>query len=705
MGNEIESVEERLRRLTAEASSLIAEETQSTALVAQSTGTALAPADVKKALAKQHAAVVYKMAELKKAQEAFRTEMERMMSASHDLLAPLQAQVAMLKEGIWAVNLYLGREEELVALRGGEPAPAETPLDVYQAVLAMDEETAAFPETGGMDADNIEVFEQWLLADPAHLDQVAPSPKCVVVCIPRRQERDYGSPYANATRNAANKQSHWIIRNGERVYRMTTEITVGERLMPLRDEFTGLFRAREYDWKTRGYVTVDLVPGTDAWLRAEKKQGARQRHFMRVALILQGLMDRTSVFTPLPNGEPFSLLHPEAYERGLVRIVANAEANQLTTRQPAFYTWLAGLNAKLRPGMHIIGSFKGQAWAQANKHDERPRVRPETASSPQSNTIYRLDERVTRYGDAGWLFRYVRTDKVCVQVPGSYRLEQREAKNRASCFVMASDRFILPLDLVTVDEMRAYLHARTERHAYITMMPLLHAAIAVKEAEAEAEAPFRQLLAGEIAKARNVSVSDAEVAVPELVDWWKLANRWHRPLVTGLGDDRLDRATEAKAVRLIVAEFGARAKIDPQANDRDSAAVARLRELDPQVLFIGRTRSGGYLAFAPQPRTYGEHTTAPSTWTREYTLGSPKGAASTREWILPGNRATRTTELFASPRLERLGSDRYPQGAPQRAADRHVRSRLVGAVSQQKARPRGPRHHLQPQSQRLHLRA
>ena len=40
----------------------------------------------------------------------------------------------------------------------------------------------------GIDARSIEQFDEWLLADPAHLDQVLPEAKGVVVLVPRWTE-------------------------------------------------------------------------------------------------------------------------------------------------------------------------------------------------------------------------------------------------------------------------------------------------------------------------------------------------------------------------------------------------------------------------------------------------------------------------------------------------------------------------------------
>lgn len=129
--------------------------------------------------------------ELIRAQQAALEAQLRAMAAE---LEPLQAQIAMYEEGIWTMNLYLGRDEEIHTLRAGEPAPAGTPIHVRQQVLAMDEESALFAEAGGMDVRDIEAFDKWITSDPRHLEQVLPEQRGVVAIIPRRQARDYGEP-------------------------------------------------------------------------------------------------------------------------------------------------------------------------------------------------------------------------------------------------------------------------------------------------------------------------------------------------------------------------------------------------------------------------------------------------------------------------------------------------------------------------------
>lgn len=619
-----ETAEQALTRIAEEAQQLAAEHnTASTDLV-----TANVPADIVRAqMADRRSALLRKQAELNDARKAMEAEMRAKISAAMASLEPMMKEVKQLQEGIWTVNLYLGRDEQIVPLRGGEPAPAEAPIHIRQLVLSMDEETAIHAGSGGIDHMDVEKFDKWLLADPAHLDQVLPETKGVVVLVPRRRGRDYGDPWTNAARNKENEQSYWLIRNGTRVYRMRTDFTVGKTILPKRTEFTDMFFETRHNWDTGQSERVLMEPGSRAWMDTEEKQNARQRHYMRSALILQGLLDRTSVFEPKPAYH-VSTVNPSSYEAGHVVLITDAEEDrQLTTGREPFYEWLARLNGQLRPGMRIIGAFAadefqcdtvdGRRWGSPHN-----RLTPPNGTSPQSNVIHYLDGR--RGG--GLVFKYARTDTVWDDDLRTFR----EPKTRASCVVYPGDKYILPFDLVTVDEMRTYLDARLERHAYEDMFPLLKKAIALKEAEVEAEAPMRQLIVGALLTA-GASHVDAELAMPSLVDWWKLANRWHRPLVSG---DDLD---EAKAVKSIVAEYKRRqaATADPE---RDAEMIAWLR--DPATILIAQRRDGRWVVLRDQDGADAyERAVAPKTWCAEFTYPrTGQGEADMKEWVLPGAR-------------------------------------------------------------------
>lgn len=634
-----------LRRLTAEAAKL------PTAGI--SAGTDLIPSAsrspdaVKTQLAAQRSLAIRTRQALREQQAALEARLARELDQVRAVLAPLQEYTARLEEAVWTVNLYLGRDEEIVTLLDGDPAPAGTPISIRQMVLSMDEETTIAAADGGIDFRDLEAFDAWV-SQPEHLHQVLPEPRGIVVLMPRRTGRDYGDPYISAQLNELNRRSYWLIRNGGRLFRMSTDFPVGDRLTPAREEFTRYFSVRNYDPTAGATVEVPLEPGTAAWLRAEETADARRRHFMRAALILQGLIDRTTVLRPLP-AEHVSVLDPASYDAGHIQLITDAEHALGAGRQP-FYEWLTERNAQLRRGMRIVGAFNSSEFHRMRTREghhagEHVRLHPPRAEAPPSGVMHRIED--VRSGGGGLVIRYDRTEEVWTR--DSYgRSEVRPPKTRASCTLYPSDRFILPIDLVTVEEMTDYLNARTERHAYADMIPLLTAAIAAKEAEAAAEQPFKALLAGQIATVHALDLDTASEQVDDLVRWWKLTNVWHRPLVAGN-----DPQTEARAVREIVAEAGARlATAATAASEReaDAAMLARLREQIPDVMFVGRSRDGGYVALAPQPRTYPEPPAHPRAYLRRYTTGKTGRNITEREWVtVTPAQIERWRTIWASP--------------------------------------------------------
>lgn len=642
----------KVARLTAEIEHLTAEVARDDSEPGQALVpvTSSVPAVAFKAqLAKTRSKLVRSQQQLVSATEELKHRAEMAQREAEKMLQPLMDHVRRLEDMIVTINLYLGRDHHIVPLVDCEQAaaaPADTPITLRQMVLAMDEECGLNPEDEGIDVDSIEQFDAWLTSDPAHLAQVLPEPKGVVVLIPRRSEKDYGDPWRNAHMSDANKQSYWLIRNGDKLWRMHTDYEVGDRLIPLADEFTGFFVTKERvgGFGSTEYREVTLEPGSRQWLEAEKSADARRRHYMKMALILQGLVDLSTVFAPLP-AEDVSFLRGESYTSGHVRLIADAE-NTIGDGHEPFYDWLARLNARLSPGMRIVGAFDGNDFYRMNHgtggYDSSDRrIRPKGASYPQTGVLYTLEKRNAR--QTGFTFKYQRTDEIWVRGSweNNYRDEVRPPKTRATCEVLVSDKFILPYDLVTIEDMERYLTSRTDRHAYKHLIPLLHAAIEAKHAERAEEEPFRLLLAGVIAKNHNVSVEDAMGALPELVDWWKLANKWHRPLVAG------DPKLEARATRMISAEFAARraARERGESESRsEAAALTHLQTAYPDTVLIARKRDGSYIVYTPENDD--------NVFVAQHTLRAPGAKVTTKRWVLPGAGWRKWTTLAAADRWD-----------------------------------------------------
>lgn len=528
--------------------------------------------------------------------EAKKQELDAMQRALAAELEPLQKQLARLADGISAVNLYLGRDEQLEEIRAGESAPEGTPLTIRQSVLAMDEETALFTgDDRPFDYEDIDSFTEWLLASPDNVQQVIPDLKGVVAIMARRTPLDYtGNPIADRDKNAANLHTRWLLRNGERLYLMDTDFSVGEYLIPTRRSFTKLFENKEGE---------ALEPGSREWLAAEEKADAITRHYMKVALILQGLVDRTAVFHPLPEGG-LNLIANDAYDSGQVVLIEEDEKAIGTGRQP-FAKWLEERVELLEVGQRVVGYFP----RSNGSHDyERTFVTPKWASSPSTDEVHTINRTDGSY----FYFSYERTDTVDDYDNWGNYLGQRAPKTKASYRIEKggwSQKSFVPIDVVEIDEMQEYLDARTERKAYATMFPALKAAIAFKLAEEKAEAPFRALLAGQL------GIEDEEAR--QLVKWWKTSNKWHRAL-------NGDPVHEARAAKMIVAEHGRRNR------DVPLAGLAALHAVKGAMILASRTDD--LIAIVPEPRAYSEHSVPQDLFVQIHTFSRTGKPRPVQRW-------------------------------------------------------------------------
>lgn len=539
-------------------------------------------------------------ADMARRREAMEAELRRAQAELQAQMAPLLAQIEQMKEISWTVDLYLGRDETLRLIRDGVPAPVDTPITIRQRVLVMAEESLLMMGTKstGMTAEDLPEFIDWLCSDDANLNRVLPEPRGVVVMVPTRVESRTGNPWEDAAKDAANEASYWLLRNGERLYLLTVdpELRVRNRVLPLRDEFIQVFDQRLFGFGSDRSRPVE--PGSEEWLDMQKRADARRRHYMRIMLVLQGIADRTPAWHPLPGGH-VNLLSVAAQDSGQVVLFTDADpTNQLTDGREDFRTWQRRLNALLRPGLRVIVATSSEGFSAERETDydgrviygRHSRLYPRNASYPPSDTPLLAEER----RDGGLVLRYDRTDHVYrsnVPVPDRpgyvYSGQMATAPTRrASCLVRADDTWVLPFDLAAVEDLEYYLNSGENRSKhFLTMVPAVQTALAAKRAEAEAEAPFRRLLA-DVLTAEGAEDPTGEV--DRLVHWWKIAKTWSKPL-------NGDPTHEGKAAREIVAEFVSRQR---SKTDHDQM-VTRARQEVPGAIAVARNRQGEWYAYTP----------------------------------------------------------------------------------------------------------
>lgn len=531
---------------------------------------------------------------VKSKRELVESKIRQQMALFQAKADEMSAMVQKLEAVVHMVNLYLGRDEQITRLRDGPKAADETPISLRQSVLYMDEE-CALAESHGIDFEEIEKFDQWLLAKPEHLTQVMPEAKGIVVLQVRRNPKKYDYDSDNiataldsAQRNQENMKSYWLIRNGSRLHRLWTDVSVGPRLIPKEDELDHFFFERHYDHKKGESVEAPLRPGSKEYYAAMERANAHRRHYMRLMLVVQGILDRTQLLTPYKEGSRLNLLDPSTWD-GQLRFLRDEEG-VLTDGRPSFDSWLSSVNKELRHGLRIVGNYP--TWFD-EKRGERCRVHPRFAQGVNESRVRTLLKSTD--GEFGFKFLFERTDNVQRR---DWYSESKPAKRRGSYGINASDDFFVCIDNASVADMQYYLADRRHRKDYERMIPLLREAISLKEAEAKQEQPFRNLLLQKLSELHPEAPCSPD-KLESLIKWWKLKVKEHRPLL----------ADDSKAYRMILSEYARQVSVSPALLKRMKEVVTAHVTRYPDTLalwhagekrFVALRSVDGYPVFAHQ---------------------------------------------------------------------------------------------------------
>jgi|GEM_PF-1766775 len=495
-----------------------------------STSTALASVGSKERALQLEAALTAQMEKV----ETMRRIIKARTEALRDMVSGMEARLTLLHKILGIFELYLGTREQITQIADGAPAPAEEKLYLFQEVLCMDEECGDpryRPETGqpGIDFGSVEAFDAWLLADPAHLEQVLPVKKGIRALRPSRQERTYvENPIANAWINANNGKTYLLCRNGDKLYRVWTDIVIGDRLFPSQAEADGTFDLSRHDFEA-----------------ARSQQMYYQRH----GAIVQGLLDRTPIFQPLPH--PLNVFDAATYGEVLALVYDTDPA--LYTGQEYYPAWRERLNAGIRVGSRIVVAVP-RAEASHTRfyapqyYRDSANVPPppppgiytvEDILPPRKGQFYATEERL--------LIRYNPHDEVWRV---GWEWDPHPRKNRVTYIVYRRDYFVLHYDMLELAAVEHYIASRLERRKYLEIIPLLWTVRDALRAEREWEEQFVHLVVSRVGCASEV--------VRAAVAWWKSKVRATRPLTLAWQRNKevvkqTDPDLEAKALRMVEA--------------------------------------------------------------------------------------------------------------------------------------------------------
>jgi len=468
-------------------------------------------------------------------------EMAMWMKAS---LIPMAAEGSRLRkrcdaidDRIFTVELYAGLTEELTQIKKGKPADNDEKIRIFQRRHYMDEECLAEYEAGGMSYKSLKSFDRWLTRK-GNLDRILPHPRCVVAFRIRRERKNREDMtlfnfISIMNEEEYDKQTFLYIRNGSQVFRLVTNIDFGEELFPDTDhssilgggnlymdifagrvgkiigeqEYQGIMeRHKEHleehwrkmeEWKNlsdkqRENRCEPWLPTPSSRLEmvepnhiyyddAMKLVAADAKAHNRVAVVLQGLLDRSPAFIPHP---PWRLWEADGFTNGIELIHDNSRA--ITDGDaPDFEAYRNRLNASIAKGTNIVGQQDLWERYEANKDYERQRddYRVRTPYRQSHISIYGnpgpgLIAQATKVGrdrQVHFEWQRERTNARWVSDPdnpGYQKIDDSTLTARFKC----SANGVLNVDAYTPGDFRIFYNDPRTRKNYLKWAPLLLAA-------------------------------------------------------------------------------------------------------------------------------------------------------------------------------------------------------------------------------------
>jgi len=379
--------------------------------------------------------------EVKKANEAVASWMQAQTLPMKGMVNGMQGIIGEINDRVFNVSIYAGLAEEVKQITEGAPAGAGERLRIFQRLLYMDEECLLGYQHGGLDFRKISQFDEWL-AKPGNLNRALPFPKSMVAFRVRREEkeRDWGGSLSqlliNIQLGELDKATFLYIRNGERLYRMNCDLDFGELIFPSKDEFNidepmmakmfcsrveEVITKRAYDdivakqkelkrlngeWeKANPKKSWIERPHSDDWFHdsyqpfnkssvyyddIKKTVDDRIKYYNRIALIVQGLYDRSEILHPHP---PVHLWRQGGFEAA-VELIADGAMVLNYKEAPSFEVYQAMKNKSLKVGAVTIGQEDCFEVREANKENRR------LDNSWRNRSTYR-HTRFTPYGNPG----------------------------------------------------------------------------------------------------------------------------------------------------------------------------------------------------------------------------------------------------------------------------------------------------------------
>ena len=315
-------------------------------------------------------------------------------------------------------------------------------------------------------------------------------------------------------------KTYFLIRNGNNLYRIWAAIRVHPRLFPLRKEIDEVYKKIKEERHFSEYET--------------KKADNMVLHYQRTSLVLQGIMDRTDIFSPIPEG--INIFDPDTYGNA-VKLIYDEE-NVLTDGKLTFNEWQTQINNQIERGSRIIYHYD---WSEMRDEYLKYRYFSYRTWYPRApkDCMFTVEDVIANDEKSSYTTHFDNIIKVLF-LEDSWSSDER--KKRTAFKLFYKDWFILNYDKISLEDLEYYIHSRVDRPNYLDMLPVLISAKNTRLEELAWEKEFIRMTIEEMARGGKI-VSEKDVWAA--VNWWKNKVIWKRPITK---DD-------AKALRMIVSKL------------------------------------------------------------------------------------------------------------------------------------------------------
>ena len=225
---------------------------------------------------------------------------------------------------LFAARLYAGKGVHIRWVQKGKPGPSGEPFVVQQDMRFMDEESLINGLDGGAEFHDLDAFAELLQTDDGFRDRLIPDEKSIIAMRVRRNvkrrdaARDLGEAYLRQAQAEQDMTTFLLIRNGERIAMVFSELDLKERLFPDERDNKAIFEQWNREWSDRTKVKDGELP-IEHVDYDELDEAYREHilHYHNIMVLLQGLMDRQTGIFPDEARRGMNLLNPGDAEKAL----------------------------------------------------------------------------------------------------------------------------------------------------------------------------------------------------------------------------------------------------------------------------------------------------------------------------------------------------------------------------------------------------